>query len=501
MPETGASTEILEWGHSERLRRRSVADGLSVPPAETERTSYRLKLGAALTAAVAASTAAFWLPSRLHLTAPGLRAAIETLIAISAMASAGLLLASFRHDRRRSDLLLLTALAVVGLTDFVFSALPAVIGSQIFAIASGAQIACDALAAIAFAAVAFTPAGTVTDGGFRPLRVAAAVAATTIVLATIIDLLAGEPARGGLIPRTGIGAAAAHPVLLIEAMFTGVVLLVSAAAFLRRRERDALVLGGASLLLAAARLHYLVLPTMAPGWVTAREGLRPAAYGLLLAVAVSRYLRTRRAIAAATLRVERERIARDLHDGLAQDLAFIALHGQRLSSEFGTEHPLTLAAQRAVAVSRGVIVDLSASDAASTEAALRHVANELTARFGADVTVRIVDDACPASRDDLDPDRREAVVRIAREAIVNAARHGHAEHIEVVFEPGPELVRLMISDDGRRVAPAKPQRRGGYGVQTMRARAAALGGRITVSLSAHGGTEVEVTFPWDVAVR
>lgn len=500
MPETGASTETLEWGQDERLYGPSVADGLPVPPIE-ERTSYRLKRGAALTAAVAASAAAFWLPSRMHLTAPGLRAAIETLIAISAMASAGLLLESFRHTRRRSDLLLLTALAVVGLTDFVFSALPALIESQIFAIASGAQIACDALAAIAFAAAAFTPAGTVTEGGFRPLRVAAAVAAATIILATVIDLIAGEPALGGLFPRTGIGAAVAHPVLLIEAMFTGVTLLVSAVAFLRRRERDALILGGASLLLAAARLHYLVLPAMAPEWVTAREGLRPAAYGLLFAVALSRYMRARGAIAAATLSVERERIARDLHDGLAQDLAFIALHGQRLSSELGTEHPLTLAAQRAVAVSRGVIVDLSASDAASTEAALRHVANELTARFGAEVTVRIGDGACPASWDDLDPDRRETVVRIAREAIVNAARHGHAEHIELVFEPGAELVRLTISDDGGGVTAAKPQRRGGYGVQMMRARAAALGGRMTMSPSVHGGTQVEVTFPWEVAAR
>lgn len=501
MPETGASSEILEWGQNDRLHGRSVADGLSVAPAEAQRTSYRLKRGAALTAAGAAAAAAFWLPSRAHVTAPGLRAAIETLIAILALASAGLLLESFRHSRRRSDLLLLTALAVVGLTDFVFSALPALIGSQIFAIASGAQIACDALAAIGFAAAAFTPAGTVTAGGFRPLRVAAAAAAATIVLATAIDLVAGEPAVGGLIPRTGIAAAAAHPVLLIEAMFTGLILLVSAVAFLRRRDRDALVLGGALLLLAAARLHYLLLPAMAPGWVTAREGLRPAAYGLLFAVALTRYLRTRAAIATAALSVERERIARDLHDGLAQDLALIAVHGQRLSSELGTEHPLTLAAQRAVAVSRGVLVDLSASDAASTEVALRHLANNLTARFGAEVTVRIVDGADPARWEDLDPDRRENVVRIAREAIVNAARHGHAKHIELVFEPGAELVRLTISDDGRGMAAAKPQRRGGYGVQMMRARAAALGGRMTMIPSAQGGTEVEITFPSEMAAR
>ncbi|MGZ6652150.1 MAG: histidine kinase, partial [Solirubrobacteraceae bacterium] len=79
---------------------------------------------------------------------------------------------------------------------------------------------------------------------------------------------------------------------------------------------------------------------------------------------------------------ERQRIARDLHDGLAQDLATIALRTQRLQN--GSDRPddvLMLAARRALAISRGTIVDLSASDAPTTEAALRQVADELAARF------------------------------------------------------------------------------------------------------------------------
>ena len=66
---------------------------------------------------------------------------------------------------------------------------------------------------------------------------------------------------------------------------------------------------------------------------------------------------------------ERRRIARDLHDGLAQDLAFIAAHGDQIAREAGEEHPLAIAARRALALSRGAIADLSASDAPSARAA------------------------------------------------------------------------------------------------------------------------------------
>ena len=66
----------------------------------------------------------------------------------------------------------------------------------------------------------------------------------------------------------------------------------------------------------------------------------------------------------------------DLHDGLAQDLACIAAQGQRLGSELGPGHPLMIAARNALATSRGVIADLSASTAPTTEAALRIIGDE-----------------------------------------------------------------------------------------------------------------------------
>jgi signal transduction histidine kinase len=433
--------------------------------------------------------------SPIHIGAPGARAAIETLIASWALVSAAVLLGCFRQSPRRSDLLLLVALAAVGSTDFVFSVLPAVTGRSLLGFGSAIQVACQALVALAIAVAAFAPVLTPVRSELRKSCSIGAVAGLAITLASAVALLDLPPALAAAFPGTGIAVAAQHPGLLIEGLLCSAVLLVSGIAFFGRRERTYRALGGAAFLLAGSRLQYLALPVVAPDWVTVGEALRLGAYALVLVAALGRYARTRRAVAVAALVVERERIARDLHDGLAQDLAVIALHGQRLESELGTEHPLTLAARRAVASSRGVIVDLSASTAASTDAALRQVADELAVRFGAEVEVTVLADLAQDAGGDLDSDRREEVVRIAREAIVNAARHGHARHITVVLDRSGDQLRLQVSDDGRGVQQTKLMGLGGYGLQTMRARAAALGGRLATEQRADGGLELAVTFP------
>ncbi|MGZ4324154.1 MAG: sensor histidine kinase [Solirubrobacteraceae bacterium] len=445
-------------------------------------------------AVVAGSAILFGVPSPIHVDAPAARAAIETLIATAALVSAGVLLLSFRYGRRRSDLLLFTALTAVGLTDLVFSALPALTGSEILAFGSGPQVACDALAAVAFAAAAFTADGRL-PGRLRPLCLAGGVTMGMVALASVVDVAAGRSALSAISAQSGIGAAAQHPVLLVEAIFSSAVLLVAGAAFLSRSERNARLLACASYLLAAARLQYLALPAMAPDWVTAHDGLRLAAYALLVMAALTRYEETRREQTAATLAAERDRIARDLHDGLAQDLAYIALQGQRLSTELGTEHPLTLAARRAVAASREVIVDLAASTASSTDAAIRDVADELAARFGIDVDISVLDAAQELASNELDPVRRGHVVRIVREAVVNAARHGAARHVAVVLDRSGDQLQLRVSDDGQGVEQTGLRARNGHGLHMMRARAVALGGEMIARRRIGGGVDIEVTFP------
>ena len=190
---------------------------------------------------------------------------------------------------------------------------------------------------------------------------------------------------------------------------------------------------------------------------------------------------------------ERERIARDIHDGLAQDLATIAVHAQRLRTSLGDDHPLTVAARRALASSRETIIDLSASHADTTSAAIRTVADELEARFAITVTVNDRIDTDNSGRD-LPPRVREHAVRIAREAIVNAARHGGAQHVEVTLE-GNDVGALLlrISDDGSGIGPDALASSTGFGLQTMSGRAAELGADLTARPRVSGGTVLELS--------
>jgi signal transduction histidine kinase len=196
----------------------------------------------------------------------------------------------------------------------------------------------------------------------------------------------------------------------------------------------------------------------------------------------------RRQIAEAATARERSRIARDLHDGLAQDLAFIAAHGDRLAGEMGAEHPLAIAARRALAISRGAIAELSAPEASSAGEALRLVADELSTRFEIRVDVEADPRAAVASSD------REDIVRIAREAIVNAARHGRARNVAVSLSPDEDRLVLRVRDDGVGIGSAPPSG-GGFGFQSMRERTMTLGGRLTARAPTGGGTELELVVP------
>jgi signal transduction histidine kinase len=208
---------------------------------------------------------------------------------------------------------------------------------------------------------------------------------------------------------------------------------------------------------------------------------------VIMVAALRRERAIRRGIADAATAEERRRIARDLHDGLAQDLAFIASHGSRISQEAGEDHPIAIAARRALAVSRGAIADLSAADAPTANAALRQVADELQVRFPVRVCVE-------ADETELSGATREDVVRIAREAMINAA-NGEARNIVVSLSRRGQVIVLRVLDDGVGIEGGDVKARPGFGLRAMHERADALGGGLTARVIPGGGTELEVVFP------
>ena len=128
--------------------------------------------------------------------------------------------------------------------------------------------------------------------------------------------------------------------------------------------------------------------------------------------------------------------------------------------------------------------------ATNADEALEAVALELRGRFGIAITVY----AHPDVR--IPPEATEHVTRIAREAIANAARHGQADNVVVSLRPATEGMSLSVRDDGQGI-PCSPagETPEGFGLRSMRERAAALGGCLTVRPRRSGGTELEVLLP------
>ena|SRR5437764_3570085 len=194
-----------------------------------------------------------------------------------------------------------------------------------------------------------------------------------------------------------------------------------------------------------------------------------------------------RGIAATEVREDRRRVARDLHDGLAQELGFIASQSKHLVGAYDhqTVSYVGLAAQRALDESRTLIGALNRLGDEPLEQLIAREAREVAARAGAQLDLRVDPNI------KLQPDTADAVLRIVREAVTNAVRHGRAGNVRV------ELLRdgglsLRVADDGIGIA-SEPS--AGFGLQSMRQRAERLGGSFRVLAQAGGGTSVEVLLP------
>ena len=187
---------------------------------------------------------------------------------------------------------------------------------------------------------------------------------------------------------------------------------------------------------------------------------------------------------------ERHRIARELHDGLAQELAYIRMEAMRMAAAAPESRAgrIAKAAERALEESRGAIAALRSDNEDPFTVELSHLAGELAGREDARVTLQV------ESGVELREERRQALLRIVREAITNGLRHGHATEVSLELSDA-DGVRLAVRDNGIGFTPGAPRGRGSFGLTTMRERAQALGGDLRVESRPGEGTMVEVLLP------
>jgi signal transduction histidine kinase len=270
---------------------------------------------------------------------------------------------------------------------------------------------------------------------------------------------------------------------------------IAAAAFARRAARDHDELLGwfavGAVLAAFARLNYFLFPSLYTEWFYAGDVLRLGFFAALLIGGLREIRAGEAALAAGAVVEERRRIARELHDGMAQDLAFIVQQGRRIArrqdAPRGMEDIVT-AAERALQDSRQAISALMRPTDEPLPAALERAATEVAAREGAGVEIH-------AGAEFPVPDRtREALVRIVREAAGNAVRHGGARRVTVELG-APPGIHVRIRDDGTGFDTDRPRDPSRFGLPGMRQRAQALGGDLTIRSAPGAGTEILVELP------
>jgi two-component system NarL family sensor kinase len=198
---------------------------------------------------------------------------------------------------------------------------------------------------------------------------------------------------------------------------------------------------------------------------------------------------------------ERNRLAREIHDTLAQGLAALTLQLETADAlvEAGAEAERTRQVlQQALALTRASldearrsVLDLRAAplEGRTLAEALTTLAETEGAGAGLIVTVEVVSGSRPL------PARVEAgLYRIAQEAITNVVRHAAARHLTARLTTQPAQVQLTITDDGRGFDPGQvPVNR--YGLVGLNERAKLLGGRLTVQSSPGAGTRLDVVVP------
>ncbi|GAA2043072.1 hypothetical protein GCM10009819_32060 [Agromyces tropicus] len=432
---------------------------------------------------------AFGFPNRsLHLVLDSIDGFVALLVAY-------LLYNRFVRRRRLQDWLLCEALVLLGIAGLIVTYLV----EDVAGIRDGRLNVWVPLTVRVIGAVLVLAAALAGDRiGPRRLRhwsLAAPVLLIVVVAAAgwaasgVLPVALGEDfsAHSAVAP-----VLAGHPLLLVGQAIAACSFLVASILVARQvtRRNDELLrwLAPAATLAGFARLNYLLYPSLYTDWLYTGDVLRTASYVLLL-VGALRELRLYWIAQTQVAVVEdRRRLARELHDGVMQELAYIRVESAMLPDETASKQQITDAAVRALHEARSAVNALGSVDDEPLGYVLHRAARELTARY--DVRLEVdVDDSIA-----VDGDQRHALVRIMREAVVNAVRHGGARLVRVRLVATDGERRLTIADDGTGFEVDAGAASGGYGLVSMRDRAKGLPGSIRIESAPGGGSTVTVTW-------
>jgi signal transduction histidine kinase len=193
---------------------------------------------------------------------------------------------------------------------------------------------------------------------------------------------------------------------------------------------------------------------------------------------------------------ERRRLARELHDGIGQNLTALKHRLVQLGDGLAPEQRAQLDA--AIALCGDALEDTRhlsrllrppILDDLGLEPALRALARSLAESATLEVAVEIVD--VPT----LDDDLQTLLFRVAQEALNNAAKHAHARTVLLRLVVRGGVLQLQVADDGRGCDPDVALRAGGSGLSGMRERLRLYDGRMELHSAPGAGTRLRAVVP------
>lgn len=199
---------------------------------------------------------------------------------------------------------------------------------------------------------------------------------------------------------------------------------------------------------------------------------------------------------------ERERLAAELHDNLAQTLSFLSLKVERMAELFAAheqdeaEAELTrmeTAVKSAFTQVRAALTGLQQPlpDRDNFAQRLSACVSEFQQNGGPAVELTIQDSSALA----LPRLTQDQSLHILREALINARRHARAQHIHVTIRRQNGAAQFIVADDGRGFDPAQVENHNHLGLKIMHGRAQRSGGQLTIQAAPGAGTQIIATFP------
>ena len=316
-----------------------------------------------------------------------------------------------------------------------------------------------------------------------------------------------------LVPGQTFDTALVSVPLLITQLAIGVLFGAAALLEVRSARRGgqwsySVMLSVALLFAAVSQVHYALVPGVYTQLVPSGDFLRLGFYVLVLAaVAVAtaddlgqlrkanselEVLRAGEAERAAA--AERARLAREIHDGISQELWLARLTTGSLAQSANLQPEeqevvsrLDSILDRALAEARQAIVTLQPETGEHFGELLQRYVDDYADHFGMDIKCVADGDATPA------PHAQAELLRICREALNNARKHADASVVRVRLAQDAEGISLSIADNGGGFDAA--QVRSGFGLESMRQRAESLGARLEIKSAPMDGTRVTVRLP------